>query len=101
MAFCSGNDVSNATVSNLVEDNQNWMRLTLANNVYGTQSITDLMHNELKFTNNKQEFHLWIANAKKKGKKGSIKNVTPFVGQVLQKVCANRRTEKQTSTSQT
>ena len=57
-------NVATSIASTQVERNQNWIRLSLANNLNGTESMKDVIQSEFKCGNDKEEFHSWIAKAK-------------------------------------
>ena len=83
-SFSSGvitpNVAASTASAQVIEDNQNWMRLSLASNLHAAHSMKDVMHNNFKCTKNKQVFHSWIATANKNKK---CKNIQKFVWEML------------------
>ena len=62
----AGATSSSSSANAQVADSENWMRLSLANNLHGTESMKEVLENDFKVTINGRDFHLWISNARKK-----------------------------------
>ena len=78
------NNAAEESAEECVKRSENWMRLTLATNICGTESIQEMMGNEFQCITNKKKFHSWLATAKKneqekKKKKKCLVNIDKCV----------------------
>jgi len=51
-----------------VENNENWMRLSLTINLHGTEGMKDIIYSISIFFKDKKKIHIWLANSRKNKK---------------------------------